>query len=320
MKNPLETLEGWREHYRLQGLAESDLPFLYYQPDLATGLLLLHGSAATPCNHRALGQLLFGQGFSVLAPVLAGHENPAQLQSGAISWQDCYHSAEEALDWLSQYVQRIFVVGSSFGGSLAYLLGIHRSDRVSGVIALSAPSLNSGRYRPPTPWMHQVTACTSEVEHTLHRLEVPTLVMHGADDPAVKVKNALYAFEQIAAPCKKLLLYQGMGHSLGFGFNTPEVAGDIAGFIRRSWEPIPSRFSLADADFESVYLAGEFNRWEAHSLPLKKEKGVWTRLLELPPGVHQYKFVIDGKNWVLDPEADSVLTPYAERNSVIRVG
>lgn len=320
MNTPQESVESWREYYRVQGLSESDLPFLHYQPDFTTGLLLLHGSAATPCNHRALGQLLFGQGFTTLAPVLAGHENPARLESGSVHWQDCYYSAEEALDWLSQYCQRIFVVGSSFGGSLAYLLGIHRPDRVSGVIALSAPALNSDRYRPPTPWMHQVAACTAEVEHSLHRLEVPTLVQHSADDPWVKVKNALYAYEQIASPCKKLILYQGMGHSLGFGFNTPEVAEDIARFVQSCWEPVAVRFQLQDAGYGSVCVAGEFNRWESHSQPLKLENGVWQALLELPPGVHQYKFVINGQQWVCDPEADAVLTPYGERNSVKRAG
>jgi esterase/lipase len=320
MPTPQETVEAWRETYRSQGLNESDLPFIHYQADLSTGLLLLHGSAATPCNHRALGQLLLGQGLSVVAPLMAGHENPTLLQSGAISWQDCYRSAEYALDFLSQFVQKVFVVGSSFGGSLAYLLGIHRPDKVSGVIALSAPALNSDRYRPSSPWMHEVTACTAEVEHSLHNLQLPTLVLHGADDPSVKVKNALYAYEQISAPCKKMILYQGMGHSLGFGFNTPEVAGDISRFVRTCWQPMPVRFELADHGFESVYLSGEFNGWAGHTLPLKKAQGVWSLQLDLPPGVHQYKLVINGQSWILDPQADSVLTPYGERNSVVRVG
>lgn len=319
MSNLQETVEKWRAYYRSQGLSENDLPFLHYQPEFTIGLLLLHGSAATPCNHRALGQLLFGQGFTTLAPLLAGHDNPTQLQSGQISWQDCYHSAEEALDWLSQYCQQVFVVGSSFGGSLAYLLGIHRPDRVSGVVALSAPALNSERYRPPTPWMYQVAACTAEVEHSLQRLEVPTLILHGANDPWVKVKNALYAYEQIAAPCKKLILYQGIGHSLGFGFNTPEVAEDIARFVRNCWEPIPVRFQLQDAGYHSVHLAGEFNRWESHSHPLKLEDGVWQILIVLPPGVHQYKFVINGQQWICDPEAEKIPTPYGAYNSIKRV-
>lgn len=320
MTHPQQTLETWRTHYRSLGLSESDLPFMHYQPDLSTGLLLLHGSAATPCNHRALGQLLLGQGFTVLAPLLAGHEDLPKLQSGAISWQDCYHSAEQALDFLSQWVERVFVVGSSFGGSLAYLLGIHRRDTVAGVVALSAPALNSERYRPSSPWMYQVTACTAEVEHTLHRLQVPSLVLHGADDPSVKVKNALYAFEQISAPCKKLMLYDGMGHSLGFGFNTPEVAGDIARFAHTCWQPLPVQFELADQGYESVALAGEFNGWTAHSLPLNCSNGTWHLSLDLPPGVHQYKFVVNGQNWILNPQGDSVLTPHGERNSVIRVG
>ncbi len=319
MSTPQEDLENWRQHYRKAGLAESDLPFMHYQSDFSTGVLLLHGSAATPCNHRALGQLLFGHGFNAFAPVLAGHENPERLQSGVISWQDCYHSAAEALDWLSQFCERVFVAGSSFGGSLAYLLGIHRPEQVAGVIALSAPALNSERYHPSSAWMQQVTACTAEVEHSLCRLHVPSLILHGADDPWVKTRNALYAHAQIPAPCKKLILYQGMGHSLGFGFNTPEVAEDLSRFIRSCWQPLPASFELRDAGYHSVSLAGEFNGWNHHSHPLSLVQGVWQGHIELPPGVHQYKFVIDGQHWIQDPEADSVVTPYAERNSVKRI-
>ena len=319
MSTPQETLENWRQQYRSEGLAESDLPFVHAQADFSTGILLLHGSAATPCNHRALGQLLFGHGFNTFAPVLAGHESPERLQSGAISWQDCYHSAAEALDWLAQFCQRVFVAGSSFGGSLAYLLGIHRPEHVAGVIALSAPALNSERHRPTSAWMQQVAACTAEVEHSLYRLNLPTLILHGADDPWVKARNALYAYEQIAAPCKKLILYQGMGHSLGFGFNTPEVADDLSRFVRSCWQPVSAQFELADAGYGSVSLAGEFNTWNGHSHPLQLENGVWRCTLALPPGVHQYKFVIEGQHWIQDPEADSVVTPHAERNSVRRI-
>src|SRR3982750_2381787 len=97
----LEALETQRQALRAQGVAETDLPFALWQPDFRTGVLLLHGSAATPCNHRALGQHLYGWGYSVYAPMLAGHESPARLHSGEVSWQECYFSAAAAFDALA---------------------------------------------------------------------------------------------------------------------------------------------------------------------------------------------------------------------------
>ena len=53
---------------------------------------------------------------------------------------------------------------------------------------------------------------------------------------------------------------------------------------------------------QAVYLAGSFNDWNPNSKPLKKAKnGKWSVRLSLPPGHHEYKFVVDGR-WTCDPE------------------
>lgn len=56
-----------------------------------------------------------------------------------------------------------------------------------------------------------------------------------------------------------------------------------------------------------VTVAGEFNGWEykpdqARVIKLKKtEKGYWETKVKIPPGIYQYKFVIDHHTWILDP-------------------
>ena len=63
-----------------------------------------------------------------------------------------------------------------------------------------------------------------------------------------------------------------------------------------------------DFDYESpsagqVYLTGDFNNWDFHSLPMKKDKGgLWRLTLRLKPGVYQYRFIVDG-DWQNDPFA-----------------
>lgn len=60
------------------------------------------------------------------------------------------------------------------------------------------------------------------------------------------------------------------------------------------------RFSASDA--RSVLLVGDFTQWQQHAIPLQKEKsGVWVATVELQPGKHTYRFLVDGQ-WRDDPE------------------
>lgn len=80
-------------------------------------------------------------------------------------------------------------------------------------------------------------------------------------------------------------------------------------------------YSPQREDLESVSVAGSFNGWNAHSLPLKKTGGVWTTTLVLPPGAYEYMFIENGNHWVTDP-----LAPYTRddgfgnRNAVLELG
>lgn len=308
-----------RERLADQGLAEEDLPFCFDQADFKTGLLLLHGSAATPCNHRSLAQQMFGLGYSVYAPLLAGHDDPERLYSGEVTWLDCYHSATEALSLLSESCDRVFVIGSSFGGTLAYLMAVEHADRLAGAIALSAPSRPSARWQPQDPWGQQIKAATAAAEFHLSSLDLPILVAHAIDDTVVSFKNALYAYETIQARRKKLVIYEGIGHALGFGFNTPELAQDIHHFISNTDAPRRFLFRFRDRGYQQVALSGEFNGWQASSIPLSLNQDFWESELALLPGVYQYKVVINGRDWIVDPDADAVATPHGKQNGLLRV-
>ena len=52
----------------------------------------------------------------------------------------------------------------------------------------------------------------------------------------------------------------------------------------------------------AVYVAGSFNGWSTTATAMtKNEHGIWSVTVEnLTPGVHEYKFVVDG-NWFTDP-------------------
>lgn len=46
---------------------------------------------------------------------------------------------------------------------------------------------------------------------------------------------------------------------------------------------------------KTVFLTGDFNRWNENSLPMKNENGKWVFSVYLSPGKHLYKFIVDGK-------------------------
>ncbi|MFN6992408.1 MAG: glycoside hydrolase family 13, partial [Fervidobacterium sp.] len=61
------------------------------------------------------------------------------------------------------------------------------------------------------------------------------------------------------------------------------------------------RFFSKEAKY--VFIAGTFNNWSDKDTECYYiEDGWWEAVLELNPGIYEYKFVVDG-NWVVDPNA-----------------
>ena len=56
----------------------------------------------------------------------------------------------------------------------------------------------------------------------------------------------------------------------------------------------------------SVALAGGFNGWSTTATPMRRSGDRWTATIDLGPGMHSYKFVRNGDEWLSDPR--NVLT------------
>ena len=63
-------------------------------------------------------------------------------------------------------------------------------------------------------------------------------------------------------------------------------------------------FQIKAAPGSEVYVAGTFNEWDPkkHQLRDSPNAGVYTTTLMLPPGRHEYKFVVNGE-WHVDPNS-----------------
>jgi hypothetical protein len=79
-------------------------------------------------------------------------------------------------------------------------------------------------------------------------------------------------------------------------------------------------FEFSDPGANKVCLVGDFNNWKVCEAPLHKDEttGRWTVQLALPPGRHEYMFVVDGSSWVTDPAAPvSVDDGFGNQNAVL---
>ena len=82
------------------------------------------------------------------------------------------------------------------------------------------------------------------------------------------------------------------------------------------------QFVFANANAQSVSVAGDFNSWQTTGVSLRDPDGdgVWTGLVALRPGQHKYMFIVNGKEWVTDPGAERYVDDgFGMRNAVINV-
>lgn len=70
----------------------------------------------------------------------------------------------------------------------------------------------------------------------------------------------------------------------------------------------------------AVGIAGTFNDWRPDAAQmLSVGDGRWLKELALPPGVYEYRLIVDGA-WMADPRAsETAPNPFGGVNSVLRV-
>ena len=63
-------------------------------------------------------------------------------------------------------------------------------------------------------------------------------------------------------------------------------------------------FSLAAPEAESVALVGDFNDWNPESSKMIRTKGNWEIKVKLKKEqVYTYNYVINGQEWITDPNS-----------------
>ena len=112
------------------------------------------------------------------------------------------------------------------------------------------------------------------------------------------------------------------------------LAAALALVVARPWSgdvPDPREASVTGSVYvqfvveaegaRSVQLAGDFSDWQPSvELTDPDGDGIWSGRVPLEPGVHEYMFVIDGSEWMADPNADGSRDDgFGRKNSLLAV-
>jgi 1,4-alpha-glucan branching enzyme len=79
-------------------------------------------------------------------------------------------------------------------------------------------------------------------------------------------------------------------------------------------------FSFTAPEARRVELVGDFTHWTKYPLTMQKNhEGIWRLTIDLEPGAHRYRYLVDGK-WQDDPECSlRVPNPYGTHDAVRQV-
>jgi len=229
------------------------------------GCFLIHGFSGSTYELQGLAEFLAGNGFRVTAKLLAGHGTSIE-ECNLVRADDWlgemeFHFAEFFLD-----CDAAFVIGLSMGAGLA--LHLSTLFPVAGVVAMApALVLNHPRLRWYLPLVAPFTRSLSKeragkgntdrryhhygysryplnglramlkfnryIRSELHRVTLPTLVMHSRNDIIVPFENANLVIDAISSEDKALIAYDHSGHVLPDGPEKEKVWADILDFLTR---------------------------------------------------------------------------------------
>ena len=237
------------------------------------GVLCLHGFSGTPFEIRYLGEELHAKGFSVSAPLLAGHGTKLE-DLHHITWPQWMESVTEAFLELRQQCQRVAVVGQSLGGVLTLELATRFPGEIDALATLATPlwlsTLNTvlvrafqrnpmlsrlvknvpklkgsdvrcpiaKRDNPSYPSMStkgvlQVHALMEEVIEKLQEVHAPLLTMHASQDHTAPVECAQYIQSHVSSIIKEMHILSRSYHLIAIDVEKEIVAAEVSTFFEK---------------------------------------------------------------------------------------
>ncbi len=250
----------------------------FFWPGLSTGekengtkgVLLVHGWTCTPYELRRLGKYLNEKGYTVSGIMLAGHGTvPSDLEN--VTAQDWIADVEVGYAKLKQTCDKIFVVGTSIGGSLALILAQQEKD-VAGLVLMATPyrmrmemmgailmkifrllgQKNRKKFYPPTFGLSttitrlisyqsypvvsvsQVFELVKKARKNLSAITKPVLLMQSTHDHIVSKKSMEEIYARLGCQKKKKIYIHKAYHTFISDIKNEHVFRDILNFLEEN--------------------------------------------------------------------------------------
>lgn len=235
------------------------------------GILMLHGFTSAPEQFGELSTFLAGKGFTVYAPLMAGHgTSPKELIKTCP--EDWKKSVKDAYLKLKESAQKIFIIGNSFGSNMAFWLANEFKNEPIGIVALGAPvfmryhkflvfrlytyGLIQKYYRKPVRiYRTDYTDMSDEVTYSvmptkslreffnfikqetipnLEKINAPVFLAYSDSDPVVHPKSATFIHERIGSDFKKIYWFPSEFHVITADARRAELFNKIFDFIKKT--------------------------------------------------------------------------------------
>lgn len=228
------------------------------------GVLCIHGFTGSPKEIEPLVQYLSEQtDWMIRTPTLPGHGSNLQLKG--IRYESWIQHAEQELEALKKCCEKIYICGFSMGGLIgSWLASRHSIDKL---VLLSAAAyytnpkkllkdfrymftkrheetvanekFNQFKYKmraTPLSAYIQFVKLVQSVRPAISKVEVPTFIIQGKEDPIVPEKSAKFLYENISTKEKKLMLIEEANHMICYGHYQNQMFRNILTFLNDGYE------------------------------------------------------------------------------------
>jgi carboxylesterase len=228
-----------------------------------TGALLIHGFTGSPQSMRGIGEYLAARDIAVTCPRLPGHGTTWQ-DLNTKRTKDWVDAVETSFHQLTAEKDEVFLVGLSFGGTLALDLAARYPDRVAGIVTLagfvhtkdprrffaplirfivkSLPGVGNDIADPdskeiaydrfPTVAAHWMLKEVNRARRSLPAVSAPILIMHGRNDGTVGPYNAKLIHDRVGSLDKEIIYLERSNHVILLDYDRDEVFDRTYAFIK----------------------------------------------------------------------------------------
>lgn len=235
------------------------------------GALVIHGFTATPDINRSIIQKLNQKGFTVIAPLLAGHGRTPE-QCAQTNWRDWYNSVEEAYFALKKITKHQFIVGHSLGGLLTLKMLIQYPNQflAAGLLATPlflarwiqwllpvvwhSPIKHIYRFqKKKTPdikdrsalanfWNYSkmpvnnvvsITELQKLIQNQLTQIETPLILMHAKEDSTAPYESMAAIASGVQSKITEMITLKNSYHQIPIDFEKEYVANKIYEFFSK---------------------------------------------------------------------------------------